>query len=105
MKLYRTLLPAFVLVFAGLTVPFGCCCGDKEHRAGDRAHEIPVTMADLPPAARATLEKESAGGKVVEIEKEMKSGETVYSADVVIEGKTWDIVVAEDGKLISKEKD
>src|SRR5687767_12636062 len=105
MKLYRNLLPAFVIVFAGLTVPFGCCAGGKQHRSDERTNEIPVTMADLPPPARATLERESSGGKVVSIEREMEAGQTVFSADVLLQGKTWDIVVAEDGELISKELD
>ena len=67
------------------------------------AAEQPVAMNDLPPAVRATLEKETAGGKITEIEKERKDGKTVYSADATIDGKYWDIAVAEDGKLISKE--
>lgn len=67
------------------------------------ASEQPVAMNDLPPAVRATLEKETAGGKITEIEKEKKDGKTVYSADATIDGKYWDIAVTEDGKLISKE--
>ena len=67
------------------------------------AAEQPVAMSDLPPAVRATLDKESAGGKVTEIEKEKKDGKTIYSADAMIDGKAWDIAIAEDGKLISKE--
>jgi hypothetical protein len=102
MKLYRNLLPAVVLLFAGVTAPLGCG-GDKQHRSGERTAEIPMTMADLPPVVRTTLEKESAGGKVMEIEKENKAGQTIYSADVLLQGKTWDIAIAENGKLISKE--
>ena len=69
-------------------------------------HEVKVLMGDLPAPVRATLEKESKGGKVTEVEKETKNGKTVYSADVTAaDGKKWDVVVGEDGKVISKEAD
>ncbi len=75
----------------------GCanCCKDK-------GQETVVRMTDLPAAVKATLDKETAGGKVTEIEREMKDGKTVYSADAEVGGKYWDITIAEDGKLISK---
>jgi hypothetical protein len=84
-----TALLAFPLVLAG-------CAGSKE---------TPVAMTDLPPAVRATLDRESAGGKVTELEKEVKKGKTVYSADATISGVNWDISIAEDGTLIAKEKE
>ncbi len=89
-----------VLAAAGLAMSCGCannCCSTKE------AGETPVAMKDLPAAVRATLDRETAGGKVTEVEKEMKDGKTVYSADAEVGGKSWDITIAEDGKLISKE--
>jgi uncharacterized membrane protein YkoI len=86
------------LVLAALVL-VGC----KSHEAKD---EVKVAMADVPAAVKATLDKEAAGGKVTEVEKETKNGKTVYSADVTDKaGKKWDVVVGEDGKLISKEKD
>ncbi len=86
------LLAASVLALAGITG----CSGNKE---------TPVMVADLPAAVRATLDRESAGGKVTEVEKEMKKGKTIYSADATINGVAWDIAIAEDGTLISKEKE
>jgi len=94
MKLKIAIPALFTLVLAT-----GCanCCKDTKE-----GHETPVAMADLPAAVKATLDKETAGGKVTEVEKEMKDGKTVYSADAEVGGKYWDITVAEDGKLISK---
>jgi uncharacterized membrane protein YkoI len=62
-------------------------------------------MGDVPAAVRATLERESAGGKVTEVEKEVIKGRTIYSADMTINGADWDIAVAEDGTVISKERE
>ena len=76
----------------------GCCHDGKE---------VAVAINDLPPAVRATLDRESAGGKVTEVEQELKKGRKVYSADVTLNGQEWDVTIAEDGSLISKkmEKD
>jgi uncharacterized membrane protein YkoI len=78
--------------------------GCASHHSSD-AKEVPVTMTELPAAVRATLERESAGGKVTEIERETKNGKTTYSADMTVAGVEWDIAIAEDGSVISKEKE
>ena len=44
-------------------------------------------MTDLPPAVRATLDKETAGGQVTEVEKETRNGKTIYSADATVGGQ------------------
>lgn len=82
-----------------LSLITGCsnCCKDCKD-----SKETPVAMTELPAAVKATLDKETAGGKVTESEKEMKDGKTVYSFDAEVGGKYWDIMIAEDGKLISK---
>lgn len=90
-----------VSVLVSLSVLAGCASHSGHHE--DK--EVPVAMNDLPPAVRATLDRESAGGKVTEIEKETKNGKTIYSADMVVNGVDWDIAVAEDGTVISKEKE
>jgi uncharacterized membrane protein YkoI len=86
------------LLFAAV-VASGCA----SHGGAQEGKETPVAMNDVPASVRATLEREAAGGRVTEVEKEMKNGKTVYSADVTIGGKGWDIVVAEDGSVLSKE--
>ena len=86
-----------VSLFASLSALSGC--------ASDPSKEVPVAMSDVPAAVRTTLDRETAGGKVTEVEKELKHGKTVYSADATINGEGWDISVAEDGTLISKERE
>src|SRR5262245_59492082 len=93
---------ALSIAAIGLAAVLGGCAttGEKE-----KEHETVVTMDQLPAPVKATLEKESAGGKVIENEKETKDGKTVYSADVMIKDQKWDIMIGEDGKVVSKEKD
>jgi hypothetical protein len=78
----------------------GCATNGKAEES-----EVAVTLNDLPPAVRATLERESVGGTLVDIEKETTNGKVVYSADVDFKGVVWDLEMAEDGTLLSKEKD
>ena len=78
-------------------------CASDHH--GSEGKEVPVAMKDVPAPVRATLERESAGGKVTEVEKEVKDGKTLYSADMVVNGVAWDITIAENGAVVSKEKE
>ncbi|MBS0198175.1 MAG: hypothetical protein JSR77_15585 [Planctomycetes bacterium] len=93
------------LIATSVLVALAALCGCASHGGTHEENETAVSMNEVPAAVRATLERESAGGKVTEIEKEMKDGKTIYSADVEIKGVAWDISVAEDGTVISKEKE
>ncbi len=88
----NTALRLLAIAGASLTLGLAACTSEQK-----------VEMKDLPPAVRASLERETAGGTVTEIEKETKDGKTVYSADAMVGGQAWDITIAEDGKVISKE--
>jgi hypothetical protein len=85
----------------------GCASSHERHEGteGNEGKEVPVTLNDCPPAVRATLLRESAGGKVDEVEREVKNGRTIYSADITVGGVAWDIAVAEDGAVISRERE
>jgi hypothetical protein len=96
-------IPFAVLSVVAAAALVGCSSHGGEH--GEHAKEVAVTMNEVPPAVRATLDREAAGGKVTEIEKEMKKGHTVYSADLLVHGEAWDITVAEDGTVVSKERE
>ncbi len=56
----------------------------------------------MPSAVRATLERESTGGKIKKIEKENEHGKIIYEAEIIIDGKEYETEVAPDGMLISK---
>lgn len=69
----------------------------------DDDSEEAVTLSDCPKSVQKTLKRESAGGKIVEIEKEEEDGEAIYEAEVIIDGKPYEIEIASDGTLLSKE--
>jgi hypothetical protein len=66
------------------------------------AGDVKVKLADCPAAVQDTLKKEAGAGTIGNVEKDAEDGKTSYEADVTIDGKAWEIKVAEDGKLVSK---
>jgi hypothetical protein len=68
----------------------------------DDKDEQTVSIDQVPAAVKATIMSEAGKGTVKEIEQEIKDGKTIYGADIVIDGKTFEIKVAADGKLIDK---
>jgi uncharacterized membrane protein YkoI len=68
-----------------------------------RAQEQRVALDQLPAAVRTVILKEAGGGAIQEIEVETVGGETVYEAEVLREGKKFDIRVAADGTLLGQE--
>jgi hypothetical protein len=65
--------------------------------------EQKVSIDQVPPAVKATILSEAGKGTVEEIEQETKDGKTIYGADIVIDGKKFEIKVSSDGKLIDKQ--
>jgi uncharacterized membrane protein YkoI len=68
-----------------------------------KSKEEEVSLEDLPPAVRAAIEKHAAGGQIKEIEKEIKKEGLVYEAEVLKDGKEFDILVSATGKFLGKE--
>jgi uncharacterized membrane protein YkoI len=75
--------------------------GDDE----DDEDEEEVTLDEVPAAVKATILANAQGGTIEEIERETEDGQVVYEAEVVINGKEYDIEVAADGKLLEIEEE
>ena len=69
-----------------------------------KAKEQSLSLKDLPRAVRATIKKHAAGGKIIEIEKDMVNGTVRYEAEVVRDGKVFDVLVSTKGKYLGTEK-
>jgi len=81
-------------------VLLGCVAGSLCLQADDQ--ETQIALADCPKAVRKTLKKESKRGKIEEVEFEKEDGKTIYEAEVILNGKEYEVEVAEDGTLLSK---
>jgi uncharacterized membrane protein YkoI len=71
----------------------------------DEDDEVEVKLSDCPAAVQKTLKREANGADIEVVDKETKDGRTIYEVDVTIDGKNYEIRVAEDGILISKALD
>ena len=61
-----------------------------------------VPFERCPAAVQATFRSEAFGEKIDTVGKDMKYGVTIYEAVVEHKGKSYEIVVAEDGTLVEK---
>ena len=68
----------------------------------DNEQEQVINMEDLPVAVKPLAEKETEGCKIIEVEKEIKDGNTIYSVTYDQDGTEMEIEYTPDGKLISK---
>ena len=70
----------------------------------DGEDEKEVTIDQVPAAVKATILKEAGKNKITEIEEVSKDGKVIYyEAEIKVDGKEIDIMVAPDGKLLGKE--
>jgi hypothetical protein len=74
----------------------------KERKESDEGREAKASMDKVPAAVRKTLKREANGAGIGKVDVEKRSGKTVYETDVEIDGQNYEILVAADGKLISK---
>src|SRR5262245_30101734 len=65
-------------------------------------NEVKVSLDKTPPAVRATIQRELVGAELEDIAMEQRGGKTIYETDIIRGGKKWELIVAEDGSIISK---
>jgi uncharacterized membrane protein YkoI len=94
---------ALGLTVAALTI--GCQHMNTEHDEEGEENEVKMTLDQAPPAVREALQREAGGAAIAEVDKEDHDGRTAYEVDVKKDGKNWEIIVDENGKLISKKLD
>jgi hypothetical protein len=69
------------------------------------ADDDDVTLNQLPPPVKATVQREIKGGQILDLERDTKQGKVVFEVEFVEGGKNWEIHVAEDGKLLNRRPD
>jgi len=96
----RTFMYSVLAVFVMGT----CGCGTTERSAAEPAEAVEkkVRLDGLPAAARQTVERELEDAELEDIAMEKRQGKVVYETDVIRNGRKWEVVVGEDGKIISK---
>lgn len=69
----------------------------------DQVDELRISFSDCPAVVQKTLKREAFTAEFKGVYKEGEDEETVYEVDVVIDGKKYEIRVADDGTLLEKE--
>ncbi|HEX3747218.1 MAG TPA: hypothetical protein VHW09_24950 [Bryobacteraceae bacterium] len=62
-----------------------------------------LTMKELPPAVRATVESQTKGAEIKSIAKETEDGRTQYEVETMVNGKHRDLAIDLKGNLIEIE--
>jgi uncharacterized membrane protein YkoI len=89
----------FVTVVAMASASATRVRADKE-----KSDEKIASVTELPAAARATVEKLTAGGHIKSILKEDEDGKTVFDVEAAVKGNDVEYSVDADGKIITSEE-
>lgn len=64
-----------------------------------------LTLQQLPPAVRATVERETKGGQIKDIEQDHEAGRLIYEVEFTLNGQEHELDIAEDGTLLERRLD
>jgi uncharacterized membrane protein YkoI len=96
-------VPSFVRAFESGSIKVLADKEDKDEKKDEKEQKIKIE--DVPPAVLKAVKEAIPGGKITEAETDMKDGKKIYSFDVQIGGKEYDVDVSEDGKILKTEED
>jgi hypothetical protein len=66
------------------------------------AGEVKVKVEQTPPEVQKTIKSELVGAHLEDIAKKQRRGKTIYETDIIKNGHKWEVVIGEDGQIISK---
>src|SRR6267142_5076085 len=96
--------PKCISMLVAMVVIGTCGCARMSRHAAEPAEagETKVRLEQTPPAVRQTIERELVGAQLEDIARKERDGKTIYETDIIRDGHKWEVVVGEDGKIISK---
>jgi uncharacterized protein YpmB len=64
-----------------------------------------MTIEQVPPAVRATIERETKGGAITDIEKDREGDKDIFEVEFTQDGKKYELDIALDGTLLERRLD
>jgi len=64
--------------------------------------ETKVAVDQTPDAVRRAVQSELAGAELEDIARKTVDGQTVYETDIIRNGHKWEVVIREDGAILSR---
>ncbi len=68
------------------------------------AQEKKIKRSDLPPAVEKTVAAQSAGATIRGFSTEKEKGQTLYEAEMTVNGHSKDVLIAADGTVVEVEE-
>jgi uncharacterized membrane protein YkoI len=93
---YRTLSGLMLAAAFGLVIARSSAAEEKAPK---------LKLADCPVVVQKTLQREANGAAIGEVAKEVEGEKTIYEIAVKIDGKSYEVTVAENGTLLEKALD
>jgi len=100
---------------AALSLAIGGCAkmGGGEKSSSEKAEatekpesgEVKVALDKTPAPVRQTIRQELVGAELEDIAQKTVNGKTVYETDIIKKDGKWEVIVAEDGSIVSKNKE
>ncbi|HYK92026.1 MAG TPA: PepSY domain-containing protein [Acidobacteriota bacterium] len=85
---------------------FGTAWAQQQAKEAKEAKQEGGKILDvkkLPPAVQKTVEEQTKGAKIVGLSKEVEDGKTQYELETTVNGRTRDMLIDPNGKLIKVE--
>lgn len=99
-------LLAVACAFAQQAQPAGQPAAKADEKQGKNEQpepgEVKVKLEETPPAVQKTIKDELVGAELEDIAKVRRQGKTVYEVDIIKGEHKWEVVIGEDGQIISK---
>jgi len=73
--------------------------------SGPALADVELTFEELPEPVQKTAVAEVKAGKIVEIERDLENGATVYEIEFVLDGIKYELDIAPDGTLLRRHRD
>jgi len=74
----------------------------KDERAGKELKELfmGTQVEDTPPPVQATIKREAGTREIADIDRETRTGRTLYEVEIKQPGRNFELHVAEDGSIV-----
>lgn len=67
--------------------------------------DVEVPFEELPEPVKKTVEVETRGGQITEIEREYEHDREIYEVEYVLEGVKYELDIAPNGTLLRRHRD
>jgi hypothetical protein len=68
-------------------------------------HETKIQRSELPPKVEQTVREQSQGATIRGFSREKEHGQTLFEAELIVDGRSKDLLINADGTVVEVEKE